>query len=400
MTSSLLLIVYFAAFSHALFLAVSLVRKSGAEAPGRLLAIVIGLLAYSLFEGGVIHGGLYPVMPHAVGWLPMMVLFLGPVFFQYVRRMTGQSVWDLRTWALNLLPAIVVWLYYAPFLFRSAAQKRAADEAAQASTTEYVMPMGTIMLFLAVKLHLASYLYASWRELDRFAVTIDDLRADDSGAVLRQIRLLAAALILLEAVWVVLFVAKQFFGLGALDHVSQIWLLFIAGIVMAMGYLGLHVSRFLVSREERSLAETRLAAPAAVALDEPATVKYLHSALPESAAGEVAEMIDHALLEDQLYLDEKLTLTRLAARIDIKAHTVSQVINQHMGTNFYKLVNRYRIQHACALIEDPACHLSLERIAMESGFSNRVTFNKAFKEEHGCTARDYRAKQGAAKRSG
>lgn len=125
-------------------------------------------------------------------------------------------------------------------------------------------------------------------------------------------------------------------------------------------------------------------------------MKYLHSALPQSAAEEVAELIDRALLEKQLYLDEKLTLTRLASRVDIKAHTVSQVINQHMGTNFYRLVNRYRVQHAVGLIEDPTCHLSLERIAIESGFSNRVTFNKAFKEEQGCTARDYRAQRSSA----
>lgn len=396
MTVSLLPIIYFVAFSHALFLAISLFRKSSAETPGRLLAVVIGLLAYKLFEGGVVYGGLYTVMPHTVDLLPMMVLFLGPVFFQYVRRMTGQARWGFKAWALNLLPAMAAWLYYAPPLFRSAADKVARSEAAQSAAETYVMPMGMIAFLLAVKCHLASYLYASWRELDRFAATIDDLRADESGTVLRQIRLLAAALILLESVWVVLFVAKQFFGVGALDYVSQVWLLFIAAIVMAMGFLGLQVSRFLVSREERSLAETRLAAPVQASANQPQTVKYLHSALPESAAEEVAELIDQALLETQLYLDEKLTLTRLASRVDIKAHTVSQVINQHMGTNFYRLVNRYRVQHAVGLIEDPTCHLSLERIAIESGFSNRVTFNKAFKEEQGCTARDYRAQRRSA----
>ena len=107
-------------------------------------------------------------------------------------------------------------------------------------------------------------------------------------------------------------------------------------------------------------------------------------------------MIEKALLEDELYLDEKLTLTGLASRIAIKSHTVSQVINQHMGTNFYKLVNRYRVHHASALIEDPSCHWPLERIAIESGFGNRVTFNKAFKEEYGCTAREYRAQRKTA----
>ena len=391
---SLLPIVFFAAFSHALFLAISLARKSGPGEPGRLLAVVIALLAYKLFEGGVTHAGLYGYVPHLVGLMPMMVLFLGPVFLQYVRRMTGQSRWELKQWVLNLLPAIAVWLYYSPPLFRSAEEKVAGRAAFAESANEWVMPLGTVAFLIAVKVHLAAYLYTSWRELDRFAATVDDLRADNSGEILRQIRLLAAALILLETVWVALFVAQQFFGLGALDHVSQIWLLFMAGIVLTMGYLGLQVSRFLVSREERSLADTRLSTPADP--QTPQSVKYLHSALPESAAAEVADMIEKALLEDELYLDEKLTLTGLASRIAIKSHTVSQVINQHMGTNFYKLVNRYRVHHASALIEDPSCHWPLERIAIESGFGNRVTFNKAFKEEYGCTAREYRAQRKTA----
>ena len=61
-----------------------------------------------------------------------------------------------------------------------------------------------------------------------------------------------------------------------------------------------------------------------------------------------------------------------------------------MHTNFYKLVNSYRVQHAVNLLEDKAINWPIERIALESGFSNRVTFNKAFKEQMTCTASDYK----------
>lgn len=77
----------------------------------------------------------------------------------------------------------------------------------------------------------------------------------------------------------------------------------------------------------------------------------------------------------------------------MKSHTVSQVINQYMGSNFYKLVNTHRVQHAIDMIDDPGQHFPLERIAIESGFSNRVTFNKAFKASLDMTPSQYRTRK-------
>ncbi len=89
-------------------------------------------------------------------------------------------------------------------------------------------------------------------------------------------------------------------------------------------------------------------------------------------------------------MDDKLSLTELAKATEIRSHTLSQVINQSMNTNFYKLINSYRVQHTVMLIDDTELHWPLERIALESGFSNRVTFVKAFKEVMQCTPSAYK----------
>jgi len=47
------------------------------------------------------------------------------------------------------------------------------------------------------------------------------------------------------------------------------------------------------------------------------------------------------------------------------------------------------------LIDDTTVNWSLERIALESGFNNRVTFSKAFKEVMDCTPSAYKKKQQA-----
>lgn len=128
-------------------------------------------------------------------------------------------------------------------------------------------------------------------------------------------------------------------------------------------------------------------------------VKYLHSALPDSTLNVLAEELESKLKQQQLYLDDKLSLTELAKATEIRSHTLSQVINQSMNTNFYKLINSYRVQHAVMLIDNTELHWPLERIALESGFSNRVTFVKAFKEVMQCTPSAYK-KQNKQQKSG
>ena len=93
----------------------------------------------------------------------------------------------------------------------------------------------------------------------------------------------------------------------------------------------------------------------------------------------------NTLQTQQLYLDDKLTLTSLAEALELKPHMISQVINQTMQTSFYKLINSYRVEYAITLIEQKGTSWSIERIAFESGFGNRVTFNNAFKTLKGCS---------------
>lgn len=388
MNETLLGVLYFAAATHALMITLVLANKTRGRGPGVLLAVITGLMGYKLFEGGMLHSGFYASAPHLLDLLPGMVLILGPVFYAYVRRMTGHAPYPARLWAVQLLPAAAIWIINARHVFQPAAGKIAMWEAVLSPATQTLAPW-VIAQLVAIKLFLLAYLVLSWRMLGNYAARIDTLRADDSRTLLAQMRFLAISLLALEAVWVGLFLAQQGLGLGTLSHVSNAWLLFMAAIILTMGYRGMQDADFLLTPEERSLAETPQAGPA----PQDAKVKYLHSALPESASQEIAELIETRLREHQDYLDERLTLTKLAANIGMKSHTVSQVINQYMGSNFYKLVNAHRVQHAIDMIDAPGQHFPLERIAIESGFSNRVTFNKAFKASLDMTPSQYRTRQ-------
>lgn len=418
MSNSFLGIIYFIACSHAFMLSVSLylraTRASSAAVNNatatRLLSVLCALIAYKLFEGGALYTKAYTHLAHAMDLLPGEVLFFGPLYFLYIAKMSGQQPFSSPKWLLHFLPAAMIWLYNSASVFTPTANKIAMWDNVLASTDSGPIAIQWVILLLAIKAHLATYLLLSWKRIDAMEQTIDDLRSDDSHLALKKMRITVLAFLALEITWVTLFLGKQFFALGTLNMVSEIWLLFVALMVLALGFLGLQNPKLVFDQEERTLAEKSMSEKQGLANQvlenntqhpsesqkgsqlkrQKKNVKYIHSALPESTLHVLALELESRLKEQQLFLDSDLTITQLSKSTGIRSHTLSQVITQAMNTNFYKLINSYRVQHAVGLIEDKNINWSLERIALESGFGNRVTFSKSFKEIMSCTPSAYK----------
>lgn len=392
MNYTLLSIIYFIALSHALMLTVALWRKSAPEQPGRVLAALLFLFAYPLFEGGSLYSGFYQFWPHAMSLIPGIALLIGPIFYAYVTKVSGRKRFTVKSWALHLMPWASYWLFNAPFIFRSAEAKIGGWDRVLASDDNRLLPYFFVAILLSMKVHLATYLTMSWRELKLFEASVNSLRSDDSQTTLNHLKTLAIALFILEAIWVVLFIGQQFFSIGTLSFVSDAWLLFMALIVLTMGYTGLQQPNLVFTQEERTL--TLLENDSNQNNNQ--NIKYIHSAVSENVGEEIAQQIEATLCETELYLNDNLTLPDLCQELGVKSHLVSQVINQHMKTNFYKLINGYRVQYAVKLLDDANKNWTIERIALESGFSNRVTFNKSFKEQMKCTASEYKKQKVAS----
>lgn len=119
--------------------------------------------------------------------------------------------------------------------------------------------------------------------------------------------------------------------------------------------------------------------------------KYARSTLTPRAAEHVAQRLTAAMEKEKLYQLPNLTLDSLAERMEVSPHELSQVINQNLATNFYELLNRYRVRTACAALADPNfAQQNLLSIAYEVGFQSKSTFNAAFKKHTGLTPSAYR----------
>ena len=93
----------------------------------------------------------------------------------------------------------------------------------------------------------------------------------------------------------------------------------------------------------------------------------------------------------KIFRNENLTLLSLAEKLNITPHQLSWVINDKMNQSFSTLINRYRIEDVKKRLADGIKDDStILQLALDSGFSTKTAFNRAFKKFTGLTPSQYR----------
>ena len=112
-------------------------------------------------------------------------------------------------------------------------------------------------------------------------------------------------------------------------------------------------------------------------------------ALDSSIKSSLLRAVKQHMQDHKAYLDNELTLTRLADAVGVSSHHLSEVLNQHEGKNFYQFVNEYRIAYVRKKLEQDQAIKILD-LALTAGFSSKSTFNAVFKQFTGQTPSQYR----------
>lgn len=91
------------------------------------------------------------------------------------------------------------------------------------------------------------------------------------------------------------------------------------------------------------------------------------------------------------YLDENITLNRLAKLLSISDKKLSELLNQHLNTNFYDWINKYRVESVKKkLISSEDNALTIIEVAYDCGFKSKSSFNRIFKKETGHSPSEYK----------
>lgn len=124
-------------------------------------------------------------------------------------------------------------------------------------------------------------------------------------------------------------------------------------------------------------------------------LKYKDSQLDSSTSSSLILSIKSLFKEEELFLENSLSLDKVAKKLKVSPRNLSQAINQNEGKNFSDFVNSFRIEKAeKLLVSQSYSHEKIATIAYDCGFGNVTSFNLAFKAHTKYTPSSYRKKFG------
>jgi AraC-like DNA-binding protein len=176
------------------------------------------------------------------------------------------------------------------------------------------------------------------------------------------------------------------------------------GILIASGIAGylslkqdklyLEVASLLVNRDIEEKAESVKPNPGHKTED----VSGLNISKEEIKT--IISSIQHYMVNDKPFLESKLRVVDVARKLGVSRHKLTYVINHELDTNFYGLINNYRIIEAKWLLKKPENHkYNIDTIGEMVGFQSKSSFNGCFRKITGVTPSQYRKNRGGFKGS-
>ena len=118
--------------------------------------------------------------------------------------------------------------------------------------------------------------------------------------------------------------------------------------------------------------------------------KYSDIKLSDDHKQELIRGIIRLMEKDKVFLDVDITVSRIAEMLDTNKTYIASIINIEFDRNFNSFINDYRINESIRLLSDKESEkLSIEGIALSSGFKSKSAFNRAFKNAIGVTPSFY-----------
>jgi len=119
--------------------------------------------------------------------------------------------------------------------------------------------------------------------------------------------------------------------------------------------------------------------------------KYEKSSLSEDHGTLILQKLQQLLETEKPYTDNDFTLPKLAQRLSVSQHHLSQVLNDRLQQSFFDWLAYHRVEEAKRLLADPALsHLKIDEIAERVGYNSTSAFHTAFKRNTGNTPAQFR----------
>lgn len=106
---------------------------------------------------------------------------------------------------------------------------------------------------------------------------------------------------------------------------------------------------------------------------------------------EIYRLAEQEMKAKKRYLDHSLTMESLAAELNVHRNALSAAVNRYAKMSFSLWVTSYRVTEVERLATAKENQtISLEKLALRAGFTNRNSFYRGFKNIVGITPVEWR----------
>lgn len=360
-------IIFLVAALHGFVLSVLFFRKKeGSRSSNILLSIFLALFSVTLVDYVAYWTGYQMVYPHFTRISNSFTFLFGPILYLYVISILKPRQLFHNKQLIHFIPFMGLLITDLPFLILPATAKIELLQSFQASAE--VSPGAMIIPSLKI-LHLSFYAV-----LILIMVRYDGFRERINTSQIPNYSKHWLNVISYCFIGFTLSYASYYLLINTIDFkIEYDYMISFAMTVFIfiVGYLGYMKPDALAMQESKP--------------------KYDNSNLTEAEAEQYVQKLLQAMESDEIYKEGSIRLKDLAEQLEIPSHHLSQVINDKLGQNFFEFINSYRVKEARKLLKDPENkNLTILHVAFESGFNNKTSFNRAFKEEIGITPSKFR----------
>lgn len=346
--------IFLFASAQGIFLSVLLIRKK--RVSFYLLATLCLLFSITLVEYVFYWTGYRFLFPHLNRVSAPYYFVYGPLFYFFIRSIIDEASYSFKKLWPHLIPAVIYFLANVPY-YLSDAEVKVQIMTTASTASQWVILMSQLIPWLQIT---SMFLY--------WILAYRVLKKNEEG--IKELRFVRVSMFLFSG-----------FILGFLSYYIMIYFYgYLVGYDYAISFsmsIFIYVTGYLGYNTD--MKSTSSSVP-----------KYQNSSLDTQEKTKISEKLRQVMESQKLFLEKDLNLQRLALSIEIQKHHLSEVLNDELGEKFSDFVNRYRVEQAKKLLIEKHDVLTIHGIALESGFSNKTSFNKAFRRFEGCTPSEYR----------
>ncbi|MBX7150385.1 helix-turn-helix domain-containing protein [bacterium] len=336
---------------------VLLATKKGYPTANRYLAAMMFIFSLALVERVISLSGLYQTWPHLLFVSSPFWFMLPPLYYFYARSFTGQSVHFSPIQLLHVVPVILVVVYFTPYYLWSKEMK--------------LIFIQDRSLFYN---HEESFIYSSVYYIQSLGYLIGSIFV--FGNYGKQI---------LSNKWLLLsYSALTLYVL--FNTVQSVYYFLTYENLFDFKLWGTPIYAVVIF----SLAYFALIKPEMIFVPSWKLWQQKNGRLSADEMDNIITSLRKLMQTQKLYLNCDLKYSDVAAGLGISVRSLSDALNEHAGLSFNDFVNEYRIHEAKQFIlKGKLENETMLAVALNSGFKNKSSFNRVFKNQTGQTPTEF-----------